>query len=157
MIIDEKTYKDVIYKIASEDSEFKKIIDERIDLYKKNILEIEQLKSRAYKFCDIAYRVFKFNINITESLSQDEFIEVVMNKFNKMVSEAVGRAVLGGSQEYKDVSIYRTLESLIDRLYNAELKDSYFDTLKYFKVVHKELFFNIYDKFDEYKKLIKKD
>lgn len=80
-----------------------------------------------------------------------------MNKFNKMVSEAVGRAVLGGSQEYKDVSIYRTLESLIDRLYNAELKDLYFDTLKYFKVVHKELFFNIYDKFDEYKKLIKKD
>lgn len=69
MIIDEKTYKDVIYKIASEDSEFKKILDERIDLYKKNILEIEQLKSRAYKFCDIAHQVFKFNINTSEHLS----------------------------------------------------------------------------------------
>ena len=157
MIIDEKTYKDVIYKIASEDSEFKKILDERIDLYKKDILEIEQLRSRAYKFCDIAYRVFKFNINIAEHLSQDEFIQVVMNNFNKMVSEAVGRAVLGVSQEYKDIPIYRTLESLIDRLYNAELEDLYLDTLKYFKVVHKELFFNIYDKFDEYKKLVKKD
>ena len=154
MIIDEKTYKDVIYKIASEDSEFKKILDERIDLYKKDILEIEQLKNRAYKFCDIAYRVFKFNINIAEHLSQDEFIQVVMNDFNKMVSEAVGRAVLGVSQEYKDIPIYRTLESLIDRLYNAELEDLYYDTLKYFKVVHKEYFFNIYEKFDEYKKLI---
>lgn len=157
MIIDEKTYKDVIYKIASEDSEFKKILDERIDLYKKDILEIEQLKNRAYKFCDIAYRVFKFNINIAESLSQDEFIQIVMNKFDKMVSKAVGRAVLNISQEYKDIPIYRTLESLIDRLYNAGLEDLYYDTLKYFKVVHKKYFFNIYDKFDEYKKSIKKD
>lgn len=157
MIIDEKTYKDIIYKIASEDSEFKKILYERIDLYKKDILEIEQLRNRAYKFCDIAYHVFKFNINIAEHLSQDEFIQVVMNNFNKMVSEAVGRAVLGVSQEYKDIPIHRTLESLIDRLYNAELEDLYYDTLKYFKVVHKEYFFNIYDKFDEYKKLIKKD
>lgn len=80
-----------------------------------------------------------------------------MNKFDKMVSEAVGRAVLNTSQEYKDIPIYRTLESFIDRLYNAELEDLYYDTLKYFRVVHKEYFFNIYDKFDEYKKSIKKD
>lgn len=68
-----------------------------------------------------------------------------MNNFDKMVSEAVGRAVLGVSQEYKDIPIYRTLESLIDRLYNSELEDLYLDTLKYFKVVHKKYFFNIYE------------
>ena len=157
MIADEKTYKDLIYKIASEDSGFKKVLDERIDLYKKNIFKIEQLKNRAYEFCDIANHVFKFHINTVEFLSQDEFIQVVMNKFNEMVSESVGRVVLGNSPEYKDVSIYRTLESLIYRLYNAKLKDLYLDALKYFKVVHKEYFFNIYDKFNEYEKLIKKD
>lgn len=50
MVVDEKTYKDLIYKIASEDSGFKKILDERIDMYKEDSFEIEQLKNCAYTF-----------------------------------------------------------------------------------------------------------
>lgn len=58
MVVDEKTYKDLIYKIASEDHGFKKILDERIDMYKKDSFEIEQLKNRAYTFCNRIYTIF---------------------------------------------------------------------------------------------------
>lgn len=93
MVVDEKTYKDLIYKIASEDSGFKRILDERIDMYKKDSFEIEQLKNRAYTFCNRILIIFKLDIDRNKFYTPNEFISIVMDKFNKMVSETVGRAV----------------------------------------------------------------
>jgi hypothetical protein len=154
MVVDEKTYKDLIYKIASEDSGFKKVLDERIDLYKKNTFEIEQLKNRAYKFCNIAHDVFKFNVNTVEPLSQDEFIQIVMDKFDKMVSQTVGNAVMRNSPLYKDKAVFDTLKSFISRFYDAGLEELYHDTLKYCRLVFHEVLPDIYSKCKDYEEFI---
>lgn len=81
MVVDEKTYKDLIYKIASEDSGFKKLLDERIDMYKKDAFEMGQLRSRAYTFCHRINSIFNFNIHFDKPLTQNEYIDIVMIKF----------------------------------------------------------------------------
>lgn len=154
MIVDENTYKDLIYKIASEDSGFKKLLDERIDMYKKEAFEIEYLKNRAYTFCNRIYIIFKFNINLDSPPTENEFIQIVMDKFNKMVSETVGNAVMKNSPLYKDKAILDILNGFISRFYDAELEELYHDTLKYCRLVFHEVLFDIYDKCKDYEEFI---
>ena len=154
MIVDENTYKDLIYKIASEDSGFKKLLDERIDMYKKDTLEIEQLRSRAYTFCHTIYSIFNFNINFDESPTQNEYIDIVMTKFQDLIFETVGSVVMKNSPLYKDKAIFDTLKSFIFRFENAELKDLYHDTLKYIRMTFHEVLPNIYEKCEDYEEFL---
>lgn len=154
MVVDEKTYKDLIYKIASEDHGFKKILDERIDIYKKDSFEIEQLKNRAYTFCNRIYTIFKFNIHLDNPPTENEFIQIVMDKFDKMVSKTVGRAVMRNSPLYKDKAIFDILNGFISRFYDAELEELYHDTLKYCRLVFHEVLPDIYSKCKDYEEFL---
>lgn len=154
MVVDEKTYKDLIYKIASEDHGFKKILDERIDMYKKDSFEIEQLKNRAYTFCNRIYTIFKFNIHLDNPPTENEFIQIVMDKFDKMVSETVGRAVIRNSPLYKDKAIFDILNGFISKFYDAELEELYHDTLKYCRLVFHEVLPDIYSKCKDYEEFL---
>ncbi len=154
MIVNENAYKDLIYKIASEDSGFKKLLDERIDMYKKDAFEIEQLKNRAYTFCNRIYIIFKFNIDLYSSPTENEFIQIVMDKFNKMVSETVGNAVMRNSPLYKDKAIFDILNGFISRFYDAELEELYHDTLKYCRLVFHEVLPDIYSKCKDYEEFL---
>lgn len=154
MVVDEKTYKDLIYKIASEDHGFKKILDERIDMYKKDSFEIEQLKNRAYTFCNRICTIFKFNIHLDNPPTENEFIQIVIDKFDKMVSETVGRAVMRNSPLYKDKAIFDILNGFISRFYDAELEELYHDTLKYCRLVFHEVLPDIYSKCKDYEEFL---
>lgn len=154
MVVEEKTYKDLIYKIASEDPGFKKILDERIDMYKKDSFEIEQLKNRAYTFCNRILIIFKFDIDRNKFYTPNEFIQIVMDKFDKMVSETVGRAVMRNSPLYKDKAIFDILNGFISRFYDAELEELYHDTLKYCRLVFHEVLPDIYSKCKDYEEFL---
>lgn len=154
MVIDEKTYKDLIYKIASEDSGFKKLLDERIELHKKDTFEMEQLRSRAYTFCHRIDSIFKFNIHFDNPPTQNEYIDIIMTKFQGIVSETVGNVVMGNSPLYKDKAVFDTLKSFISRFEDAKLKDLYHDTLKYIRLTFHEVLPNIYSKCRDYEEFL---
>lgn len=157
MIIDEKTYKDVIYKIASEDPNFKRLLDSKIEAYKANAIEIEELKSKTYIFCNKVSSAFKFKVDMTKSLFRDQYIENVSDMFNDLVLKSLGRAIMNNSAEFKDLQVYKALKGILYTMNEAELKDLYIDYLKYLRLKFGKCLSNIYERFDEYSSLIKDD
>lgn len=157
MIVDEKTYKDVIYKIASKDPNFKRLLDSKIEAYKASVIEIEELKSKTYTFCNKVSSAFKFKIDMSKPLSGDEYIENVSDMFNDLVLKSLGRAIINNSAEFKDLQVYKALKGILYTMNEAELKDLYIDYLKYLRLKFGKCSSNIYEKFDEYSPLIKDD
>lgn len=157
MIIDEKTYKDVIYKIASEDPNFKRLLDSKIEAYKASVIEIEELKSKAYTFCNKVSSAFKFKVDMTKPLSGDQYIKDVSDMFNDLILKSLGRAIMNNSAEFRDLQVYKALKGILHTMNEAELKDLYIDYLKYSRLKFGKCLSNIYEKFDEYSPLIKDD
>lgn len=157
MIIDEKTYKDVIYKIASEDPNFKRLLDSKIEAYKASAIEIEELKSKTYIFCNKVSSAFKFKVDMTKSLSRDQYIENVSDMFNDLVLKSLGRAIMNNSAEFNDLQVYKALKGILYTMNEAGLKDLYIDYLKYLRLKFAKCLSNIYERFDEYSSLIEDD
>ena len=154
MIIDEKTYKDVIYKIASEDPHFKRLLDSKIEAYKASVIEIEELRNKAYTFCNKVNSAFNFKVDIARSLSGDLYIKDVSDMFNDFILKSLGKAIMSNSAEFRDLHIYKALKDILHTMNEAELKDLYIDYLKYSRLKFGKHLSNIYEKFDEYSSLI---
>lgn len=157
MIVDEKTYKDVIYKIASEDPSFKRLLDNKIEAYKASVIEIEELRNKAYTFCNKVNSAFKFKVDMSKPLSGDEYIKNVSDIFNDFVLKSLGKAIMSNSAEFRDLHIYKALKDILHTMNEEELKDLYIDYLKYSRLKFGKRLSNIYEKFDEYIPLIEDD